>query len=307
MKIVYLSHPEVSYIYEDLKDNGYYEWYITLKIIDEVQIDYTFLSKLTWSDLLDNDVITNIDGDKEKVYYISESIKQEIKNIIHLMDVEKYDENIVNTTSRSFYNHLLETYDSIKKYNDVGIVFRFDFFKDYTVDLNGVKTYAKKKSKLKEKDDDGITRSFLYVGVHADKYEDERPEKFKTIFWDKKVGKSKFVNKRMHDLSKDKRHGGTHSPLYVKALAIWLMPEDLCNKIESELHFQLDERNTGGEWFQDYDKELLNIVEKRINSLKRKGEPIFKIPITKYNQDVTFSTKIDEEFWEKNKDKILKN
>jgi len=307
MKVVYLSHPEVTYIYEDLKENGYYEWYITLKIIDEMQVDYTFLSKLMWSDLLDNEVITNINEDKEKSYSISDTLKKEIKDVIYLMDVENYDEKIVNTTAKSLHTHLLETYDSIKKYNDIGIVFRIDFFKDYTIDLNGVKTYAKRENKAKEKGDDGITRSFLYVAVLADRHEERRPSECKSIFWDKKVGKSKFINKRMHDLSKDKRHGGTQSPIYVKALSMWLMSEDLCDKIETEIHFQLDERNTSGEWYEDYNGDILNIVEKKINSLKRKGEAIFKIPITKFNQDVTFSTKIDEEFWEKNKDKILKH
>lgn len=307
MKIVYLSHPEVSYIYEDLKENGYYEWYITLKIIDEVQIDYTFLSKLIWSDLLDNDTITNINADKEKTYVISDSIKKEIRDIIHLMDVDKYDEKIINTTSKSLHNHLLETYDSIKKYDEIGIVFRIDFFKDYTIDLNGVKTYAKRESKVKEKGDDGITRSFLYVAIHADRHEENRPPQYRTVFWDKKVGISKFINKRMHDLSKDRRHGGTQSPLYVKALSMWLMPKELCDKIETELHFQLDERNTGGEWYEDYENDILKIVEKKVNSLKKKGESIFKIPITKFNQDVTFSTKIDDDFWEKNKHKILKH
>lgn len=306
MKVVYLSHPEVSFIYEDLKECGYHEWYITLKIIDELQIDYSFLSKLSWSDLLDNEVVTDTSGTKDKSYYISDSLKKELRDIILVIDVENYEEKIITTTAKSLHQHLLETYDSIKKYDENGIVFRIDFFKDYSVDLNGVKTYASRKATKKERDDDGVPRSFLYVAKHADRHEENRPNGYKLQTWDKKIGKSKFLNKRMHALSTDKRHGGTQSPMYVKALAMWLMPQELCDKIETELHFQLDRRNTGGEWYDDYYDDILGIVKRKINALKRKGEPIFEIPVTDYNQDVTFSAKIDDKFWDRNKDKILK-
>jgi len=58
-KVIYLSAAQVLYIYEDLKANGYYEFYITLKIIDEAQLDYTFLTKLSWKDILSGDEVVD--------------------------------------------------------------------------------------------------------------------------------------------------------------------------------------------------------------------------------------------------------
>jgi hypothetical protein len=304
MKVIYLSNPEVHSIYEDLKEKGYHEWYITLKIIDEVQIDYSFLSKLTWDKLLNNDVITDTSGVKEKHYPISDHIKKEIQDIIHIMDVEKYDENIVTTTVKALYKHLIDTYEPIKKYKENSIVFRVDFFRDHTTDINGVKTYALRE--LVEKDDrdedDGISKTCLYVATHADKHEDKRPNGYKTKFYDKKIGIAKEVSKRMNDLSNDKRHGGTQSPLYVKAIKAWIMPSSLCHTIEKELHDQLDFRNTGGEWFEDYFDDLISIVERNIKSKIKQGYPVVKIPITKDNEDLTFIGKLGKEFWEKNKE-----
>jgi hypothetical protein len=303
MKVIYLSKPEVQAIYEDLKETGYHEWYITLKIIDEVQIDYSFLSKLTWEKLLNNDVITDTSGVKEKHYPISDLIKKEIQDIIHVMDVEKYDDNIVSTTVKALHKHLLETYEPIKKYKENSIVFRVDFFRDHTTDINGVKTYALREIVEKgDKEDDGVSKTCLYVATHADKHDDKRPTGYKTKFWDKKIGKAKEVSKRMNDLSNDKRHGGTLSPLYVKALKAWIMPSTLCHTIEKELHDQLDFRNTGGEWYEDYFEDLISIVEKKIKSKIKEGHPIVKIPITKDNEDITFISKLGKEFWEKNKE-----
>lgn len=198
MKVVYLTHADAQYIYEDLKQNGYYEWYITLKIIDELQIDYTFLSKLTWSKLLDSETIVDTSGNRDKVYRIPLELKMELNTMIHILDVENYDDKIVTTRVADLYEHLLKTYDSIKKYKENGIVFRIDFFKDYTIDINGVKTYSMKEISDKddeEIEDDEIKEAFLYIAVQAHIHDDQRPEEFRTKFWDKKIGKSRFVKK----------------------------------------------------------------------------------------------------------------
>lgn len=104
----------------------------------------------------------------------------------------------------------------------------------------------------------------------------------------------------MNDLSKDKRHGGTKSPLYVKALRIWAMPTKVCHRLEKELHKIFEERNTSGEWYSDFYEDIIKIVEKRIKELiNKEGVPIVKVKITKDNQDVTFIDKLDLASWEK--------
>jgi hypothetical protein len=298
MKYIYLSQADVSAIYKNLKENALYEWYITLKIIDEVQIDYTLLSKLTWCKFLDNDFIIDTSGQREKKYLISDYLKNEINEIIDLLGIENLNEKIIKTTAKSLHTHLLKKYDSIKIYRENSQKFRIDNFRDYSFDSNGVKIYSLREITLDDNlDEEHGAESFLYIAMHADKHENKRPVYYRTRFWDKKIGISKHVNKRMNALSKDKRHGGTKSPLYVKALRMWLMPSELCLKIEKELQKDLIKRNTGGEWFEDYLDDLISIVEKKIKSLIKQGYPIAKIPITIKNQDVTFMDKLDKSSW----------
>jgi hypothetical protein len=52
MKTIYLSSSDTKFIYEHLKSQGYYEWYIILRCVEEIQCDYTFLSRLSWNNLL---------------------------------------------------------------------------------------------------------------------------------------------------------------------------------------------------------------------------------------------------------------
>jgi hypothetical protein len=145
---------------------------------------------------------------------------------------------------------------------------------------------------------DNVSKNFLYIAEFADKKEDERPEQFKFQSFDKKIGIAKVVGKRMGDLSKDKRHGGTLSPLYVKALKAWYMPTKLCRNLETELHNYYEDRGTGGEWFTDYYNDIIPYVEKRIKRLIKEGNPILKINITKENEDVTFIEKVGKDFWD---------
>lgn len=304
MKIAYISHAEVAAIYQDLLDNGYHEWYITLKIIDEMQIDYTFLSKLTWGQLLDNDVITDTSGKAEKNYYVTDNLKKEIYNMINIINVRDHNEKIITTTADSLYRYLIDTYEPIKNYKENGAVFRIDCFREYSIDVNGVKTYAYREIKTQKtgrNDSEDVSLSFLYVGIHAHRHDDKRPEQFRTKFWDKKIGITQELQKRMNDLSNDKRHGGTKSPLYVKALRAWLMPQEICGKVESELHDIFDERRIDGEWFEDFYEDLINLVEKKIKKYIKQGYPIVKTKITEENQDVTFCSKLGKEFWEKHK------
>lgn len=298
MKVVYLTEADVQFIYSDLKSQGYYEWYITLKCIEEIQCDYTFFSKITWNELLNTEVIYDVSGRKPKGYTVSNSLKAEIHVVMDVMDIDDINEKVVKTSVQELYEHLL-SYDSIKLYKQ-HTRFRVDFFKDYTVDINGVRTYALKTVKGgEEKNEFELdTRYFLYIAEFADKKNDVRLEQFKFKFWDKKIGIAKVVGRRMDELSKDKRHGGTHSPLYVKALRAWYMPTKLCRKLEEELHDYYIDRNTGGEWFTDYEQDIIPYVEKTIKKLIKEGKRILKIDITKQNEDVTFVEKVGKDFWD---------
>lgn len=305
MKIAYISHAEVAAIYQDLLDNGYHEWYITLKIIDEMQIDYTFLSKLTWGQLLDNQVITNTTGKADKHYFIGDTLKKDIHHMFNVIKVDSYNEKIITTPVDPLYRYLLNTYEPIKNYKENGGVFRIDCFREWSIDINGVKTYAYKEVKSSDeelKTDEDIELTFLYIGIHAHKHDEKRPPEFRTKFWDKKIGITQELEKRMNDLSNDKRHGGTKSPLYVKALRAWVMPPELCVKVESELHDMLDERRNDGEWFEDFKEDLIKIVEKKVNSYIKKGYPIVKTEITEENQDISFCFKFKKEVLNKHKE-----
>jgi hypothetical protein len=300
MKVIYLTDADVQYIYADLKSQGLYEWYITLKCIEEIQCEYTFLSKITWKELLDNETIIDARGIKEREYVVNDSLKAELHAVMDILDIDNPNQLIIKTTAKDLYKHLT-TYDAIKGYNQSSR-FRIDNFRDYTVDINGVKTYAMKSINTDEEDkseNDSVSKYFLYIATHADKNESERPEQYKTVFYDKKIGIAKVVGRRMDELSKDKRHGGTLSPLYVKALRAWYMPTDLCRKLERELHSHYDERNTGGEWFSDYHEDIIPFVEKKIKKLIKQGNPILKINITEDNNDITFINKVGKDFWDK--------
>jgi len=297
MRLIYLSDADVQFIYADLKAQGYFEWYFTLKCIEDIQCDYTFFSKITWKELLNNETIVDASGIKPKVYDIPESLQTLGVDIMDALDVVDMNEKIVTTTVKELATHL-KTYDSIKSYSQYS-KFRVDYFRDYTVDINGVKTFAIKSVNDEDKNEtDNISKYFLYVAVHADKNEEERPIQCRTVFYDKKIGIAKVVGRRMEELSKDKRHGGTLSPLYVKALRAWYMPTTLCRNLEREMHNYFEERNTGGEWFSDYNEDIIHYVEKRIKKLIKEGSPILKINITKDNEDITFIEKVGKDFWD---------
>jgi hypothetical protein len=311
-RYVYLTQADVQYVYEDLKQGGYFEWYITLKIIDETQMTYELLSKLTWGSLLNTDFISDTNSVREMEYEVSESLKSEMVHIMDRLGIESYDEMVVTSTAKELHSYLLKKYDPIIKYKEHGINFRINFFRDYLIDKNGFKTYSMREIIVNKKSDDGddstievedVKKMYLYIAKHADKHNDKRPVYYRTKFWDKKIGRAKDVPQRMENLSNDKRHGGTHSPIYVLGLKSWIMPYELCHKLERKFHKMLEDRNTGGEWYEDYNDDLISIVEKEIKSLIKKGEPIFPVPITKENEDFTFLKSVDKSIREKNGNK----
>ena len=304
MKTIYLASKDTKFIYEHLRAQGYYEWYLILRCVEEIQCDYTFLSRLTWNNLLREREIIDAGGTKNAVYEISEVIKDEIRDVIELLNIDDLDQKIGGVspaiTAKELEKHL-NNYDCIKAYNSYGFKFRIDSFKNYTLDKNGHKIYDEKilDSEDEYEYNKKITTCSLYVAEWGDRMEHLRPKKFKMKHFDKKIGKGKNVSDRMDMLSIDKRAGGTQSPMYVKALRAWTMTTKLCIRLEKELHDFFDEkgRKTGGEWFSDYYEDLIELVELKIQEKVDDGHKIIEIRIDNENEDITFISKLPKDFW----------
>lgn len=298
MRRLYLTSGDVKFIYEDLKTQGLYEWYVTLRCIEEIQCDYTFISKLTWSDLIYNNPIIDVSGSREKKYIVPQSLIDELHDMIDIMDIENFGQLVVRTPAKELWKHIC-SYDCIRKYNEYS-KFRIEYFREYTVDINGVRTYAMKtvNSNVESSYTDGVSTYSLYIAEIGDKNAATRPEKYRLKFYDKKIGIAKNVGDRMLALSNDKRMGGTLSPLYVKGLRAWHMSTKLCRSLETEMHRYFQDRGTGGEWFTDYDNDLIKVVEKRIKQLKKEGKKIVEISIDNENEDISFLSKLSKEDWE---------
>ncbi len=304
MKTIYLSSSDTKFIYEHLKSQGYYEWYIILRCVEEIQCDYTFLSRLSWNNLLREREIIDAGGTKNSVYEISETIKDEIRDVIALLNIDDLNQKITGESPSITAKELekqLNNYECIKAYNSYGFKFRIDSFKNYTLDKNGYKIYDEKI--LDSEDEclynEKITTCSLYIAEWGDKMAHKRPKKFQMKHYDKKIGIGKNVSDRMDMLSIDKRSGGTLSPMCVKALRAWTMTTKLCVRLERELHdfFNEKDRNTGGEWFCDYYEDLVELVELKIQEKVNDGHKIIEIRIDNENEDITFISKLPKDFW----------
>lgn len=304
MKTVYITSNDTKFIYDHLTSQGYYQWYIILRCVEEIQCDYTFLSKLTWNNILREREIIDAGGTKNSIYEISELIKEEVRDVIEFLNIEDLDQNIVgvsaSVTAKELEKQLLN-YDCIKMYNSYGFKFRIDSFGDFLLDKNGYKVYGQKflDSKDEAEYNGKIRTCSLYIAVWADKMAHKRPKGFEMKHYDKKIGVGKVVADRMYGLSNDKRSGGTLSPMIVKALRAWIMPIKLCSKVEKMLHDFFDEkdRNMGGEWYCDYYEDLIELVELKIQELIDDGHKILELNITKENEDITFIDKLPKDFW----------
>jgi hypothetical protein len=123
MKQVYLTQEEIEGIYADLKAKEHYEWYITLKIIDETQINYDLLCKLTWEEIIDNDFITDKSSKNGPQYHVTEMLKDEVQYVMDKLEINSYSEKIVTTTAEDLCNFLKANYDCVKKYKEISINF----------------------------------------------------------------------------------------------------------------------------------------------------------------------------------------
>lgn len=304
MKTIYITSGEVKFIYEHLKSQGYYDWFLMLRCIEEMQCSFTFLSTLTWKDVLYNTEIINDSGGKHAKHEIPSKLKDDINEVIALMDIEDLDQPICGEipllTCKLLYEQLCK-YACIQHYQNSGYKFRIDSFGEYSVDKNGCKMYAQQKieSEVGDAVNQKVQLYSLYISEWADKMADKRPKGFELKFYDKKIGIAEHIGDRMKCLSADKRSGGTLSPMYVKALRGFHLPIRECVKLEKELHRYFDDRRTGGEWFTDYHNDLIELVEVKIAELIESGVTVVEIEINKENEDITFLAKMDKDFWYK--------
>ena len=124
--------------------------------------------------------------------------------------------------------------------------------------------------------------AYLYVASYFDTHESERPEGFSFKFYDKKVGVAYDVFKRMETLTNEIKVGRknvlktqkTHTPLYAKAIKCWKMGVKNTYRFEYYIHKLLDNRRTDGEWFTDYNEDILSIVEEELRKFVNNGAHI---------------------------------
>jgi hypothetical protein len=304
MRTIYITNLEVKFIYENLNDLGHYDWYLILRCIEEMQCSYAFLSSLTWRDVLYNTEITNNTGGLYETYEIPLKLKDDINNVIALMDIRNLNQpicgEIPTVTAKLLYDQLC-TYACIRHYQNTGFKFRIDAFGEYSVDKNGHKMYGQQKIEAKHEEElnKKIPLHSLYIAEWADKMEGQRPKGFELKFYDKKIGIAEHIGNRMEGLSGDKRCGGTRSPMFVRALRGYHLPIKECLKLEQDLHNYFEARCTGGEWFTDYEDDIIELAEEKIAELIESGVTVVRIDITKENEDITFLAKFDKTFWYK--------
>ena len=302
MKTIYITSTDTNFIYNHLKGEGYYDWFIILKCVEEMQCDYSFLSTLSWSDILYNTEITDAGGGKYATYEVPVKLKEDVQEAISFLNIDDLDQFICgdapSITAKELHKQLSD-YECIKQYQSTGYKFRIDTFGQYRVDKDGSKIYGQIKIDpgVNERGEEKIQLHSIYVAKWADKFADQRPEGFELKFYDKKIGVAGNVDERMKALSVDKRSGGTKSPMYIKALRAWRLPIKECLKLESTLHKYFDDRRTDGEWFTDYYEDLIEHVELIIQEVINGGVNVVELDITKENEDVTFLSKKSKDFW----------
>jgi len=125
--------------------------------------------------------------------------------------------------------------------------------------------------------------TFLYVATYVDKHDDKRPENFKWVFPDKKIGIAFDVEDRMKQLQREISSGRkgtkTHTPIRIVAQRCWKISQSDCFRFERYMHSLLEERWVEGEWYTDYNEDLINIIVKEIDKFVNNGGEVIDIDI----------------------------
>lgn len=124
---------------------------------------------------------------------------------------------------------------------------------------------------------------YLYIATYVDNHHHERPDGYRFRFFDKKIGVSYDVVNRMEKLTNEIKVGRknplkkgylTHTPIKAKAIKCWKLGLENTYRIEFYLHKLLYNRKTQGEWFNDYNEDLVSIVENEIIKFVNNGASV---------------------------------
>ena len=125
--------------------------------------------------------------------------------------------------------------------------------------------------------------SYLYVATYIDRHEEKRPEQYRWVFPDKKIGIAYDVENRMKDLQADINCGRkgkkTHTPIRVIAQRCWRISQSDCFRFERYMHSLLEERWVEGEWYSDYENDVISIIEKEIDKYVLNGAEVYDVDI----------------------------
>lgn len=125
--------------------------------------------------------------------------------------------------------------------------------------------------------------SYLYVATYVDRHDEKRPEQYRWVFPDKKIGIAYDVENRMNQLQGDINSGRkgrkTHTPIRIIAQRCWKISQSDCFRFERYLHSLLEERLVEGEWYTDYENDIISIIEREINKFVGNGAEVYNIDI----------------------------
>jgi len=131
---------------------------------------------------------------------------------------------------------------------------------------------------------------YLYLITYRDKHENKRPKGFEFRFYDKKIGVAYDVDKRVKTLSDELKLGrknnlkkkGTLTPLKAHSLMCWKMTLENSYFIEFYLHKILEERHIEGEWYTDYEDDLLEIINYEMVKFVNNGADVEILILDEY-------------------------
>lgn len=235
----YITKDELNRIFLTLQQKGWYEVYIVVRCLNELNIGFRELQKMTWDKLRiqlahRKDVLDDLLSTRDKCRGINNDM-------------------VVQFTLRHINDRLKECQRYAKIPRDIVLSTKIFSSKIY-IDSGEVYGYIKyhKKNKLEE----NISKyQFLYVIKHK-----HRDERVNNLLTDKKIGITYNLNNRSKGL--------TLGPIDIECLKLYKVDVSFIHKIERILHKKFNDRNVIGEWFEDHKNDIVDKIDKEINLLK---------------------------------------
>ncbi len=243
MKRTYITKDELKSLLSIIKRDKKYDFYIIIKCLTELNVGYKDLEKMTW------DKLAIALSDRKDLY--SELV--EFRDIANSKRKSYKANNIVQITNRYFNEKIKEyqRYAGISR--SVSISSKIFGSRIYleSGEVHGFIRYVR-KNKLA---DNQPKNRFLYVIRH--KHREDRVNLFLT---DKKIGITNDLNNRIKGL--------TLGPIEIECLKVWKVDISFIHKVEKILHKRFANRNIVGEWFEDPNNDMIEIIEKELIYLR---------------------------------------